>query len=473
MPRVALAVAVLAYALAVLAFRPHRTPGPALRDFEAYYAAGVAFDQGEDPYGRAIWRYERTLPGVDERREGLLPFVNPPPLLLALGLLARMPFGAAAALWESLLVLALGALLIAVAALAGVRDAFGRIALVPFALAFGPISSDLALGQFALFAVAALAIGAWALASGRSLAGGASAYLAAMQPTLALPLVAFARSWRALHALVASAAVFALGWIVLAAQAPVAAPLTYFAVLRAHDAAERFALIQYAPSSIVYGLGAGTAIATACGIAIALGALLVWLLATLRLRLAPLASFLLACTLLPFVVPFFHEHDFALLAIPALYVLRRTTSPLARAIATAGALLCAIDWLGLAQRPDGWIQSLLLACAFFAAAIAASGVRIDRSLVVPFGAIAGALLICVLVAQSHPAPVWPDAMALPLHALPNATAAEIWHTEQAAAHMFDFDAFHALLRALPLLGCAALAWATIRLPKAPSDSRNP
>ncbi len=473
MRRAALAVAILAYALAVLAFRPHPTPGPALRDFEAYYAAGAAFDRGEDPYGRAIWQYERTVPGVDDRREGLLPFVNPPPLLPALGLIARLPFGLASALWEGLLILALGALLIAAAALAGVRDAFGRIALLPFALAFGPISSDLALGQFALFAVAALAVGAWSLAEGRLVAGGASAYIAALQPTLALPLIAFARSWRAVRALLAAAAVFALGWLVLAAQTPAAGPLAYLAVLRAHDAAERFALIQYAPSAIVYGLGAGPAIATATGIAIAIIVLLAWLLATARLRLAPLASFVLACTLLPFVVPFFHEHDFALLAIPALYALARATSSPTRALATAGALLCAIDWLGLAQRPDGWMQSLLLAVAFLAAAIAASGARIDRSILIPFGAVAGALLICAFVAQTHPAPIWPDAMRLPLPALPNATAAEIWHAEQAAAHMFDLDAFHALLRAMPLLGCAAIGWATARLPRSPSDSRNP
>ncbi len=473
MRRVGLAIAIVAYALAVLAFRPHPTPGPALRDFEAYYAAGAAFDRGEDPYGRTIWQYERTLPGVDDRREGLLPFVNPPPLLPALGLLARLPFGVASALWESLLILALGALLIAIAALVGIRDAFARIALLPFALAFGPISSDLALGQFALFAVAALAVGAWTLAEGRLVAGGASAYIAALQPTLALPLIAFARSWRAVRALLASATVFALGWIVLGAHAPFATPLAYFGVLRAHDAAERFALIQYAPSAIAYGLGAGAAIAAATGIAIALAALLAWLLATTRLRLAPLTSFLLACTLLPFAVPFFHEHDFALLALPALYALSRATSSSAKALATVGALLCAIDWLGLAQRPDGWMQSLLLACAFLAAAIAASGVRIDRALLIPLGTVAGALLLCAFVVQNHPAPVWPDAMTLPLPTIPSATAAEIWHAEQAAAHMFDLDAFHALLRAMPLLGCAALGLATIRLPKAPSDSRNP
>src|SRR5665213_1876335 len=95
-------------------------------------------------------------------------------------------------------------------------------ALLPLALAFGPVSSDLALGQLALVAVAAGALGAWNLANDRALAGGAGALVAALQPTLALPLAAFARSWRALHALVAAATIFGLGWIAVAAFSPAA-----------------------------------------------------------------------------------------------------------------------------------------------------------------------------------------------------------------------------------------------------------
>ena len=470
--RVALAIAVLAYALAVLAFRPHPTPGPALRDFEAYYAAGATWNAGDDPYGVAIWTHEQTLPGVDARREGLLPFVNPPLLLPALGALARLPFGIASALWETMLILALVALLAAAASIAGLRERTAWFALVPLALAFGPVSSDLALGQLALIAVAAAALGAWSLGNDRALAGGAGAFVAALQPTLALPLAAFARSWRAVHTLVAAATVFALAWIAIAAFSPFAAPLRYLALLRAHDAAESFALIQYAPSAIAYGLGANAAIASAVGLLCTLLALNAWWFATARLRLDALASFLLACALLPFAVPFFHEHDFALLLVPALYAARRAGTPLARAFAVGGALLCAIDWLGLAQRPDGALQSLLLAGSFLAALIATGAVRIGRAMLIACACVAVAFVAAAFLAHGHPAPIWPDAMRLPLPVLPGASAADVWHAEQAAAHMFDVDPIHAWLRALPLLGCAAIAWATARS-TAPSDSRNP
>jgi len=470
--RVALAIAIVAYALAVLAFRPHPTHGPALRDFEAYYGAGAAWNADEDPYGVAIWTHEQTLPGVDPRREGLLPFVNPPLLLPVLGALARLPFGIASAFWETLLILALAALLIAAASIANLGERTAWFALVPLALAFGPVSSDLALGQLALVAVAAATLGAWSLAKDRAFAGGAGAFVAAIQPALALPLAAFARTWRAVHALLAAAAVFALAWVAIAALSPAAAPLRYFALLGAHDAAERFALIQYAPSAIAYGLGANPAIASAIGLLCTLLALNAWWFATARLRLGPLASFLLACALLPFAVPFFHEHDFALLLVPALYAARRATTPPSRALAVGGALLCAIDWLGLAQRPDGTLQSLLLAAAFVAALIAAGAARLDRATLLACGCVSAGLAAAALFAQGHPAPVWPDAMRLPLSIAPGASPADIWHAEQAAAHMFDVDAFRAWLRAMPLLGCGAIAWATVR-PTAPSDSRNP
>ena len=58
--------------------RPVGTPGPLLRDFEAYYAAGATWALGGDPYGREVWRVERRVPGVDASHEELLPFVGPP-----------------------------------------------------------------------------------------------------------------------------------------------------------------------------------------------------------------------------------------------------------------------------------------------------------------------------------------------------------------------------------------------------------
>jgi len=472
MRRIALAIAIGAYLLAVLAFRPHPTPGPAMRDFEAYYAAGAAWDRGEDPYGAGIWTYERAVPGVDASRERLLPFVNPPPLLPLLGAIARLPFGAAAALWGALLFGALVALLACAARLVGVREPDATVALLPLALAFGPVSSDLALGQFALVAVAGVAYAALGFRRDRLLVAGIGTFFAALQPTLVLPLAAFGRSARALHALLAAATVFALGWIVLAATSSAAAPLPYFALLAAHGSAERFAAIQYAPSAIAFGLGGSPASATALGIAIASATVAAWCAWLLRAKPDAQTAFLTACALVPFVAPFFHEHDFALLLLPALVAIVVARDATTTALAVGGALLCAVDWLGLAQRPDGAWQSALLLVAFCGALAAIRGYRFAGAGYVAAAAVAVALAIAGVLAAGHPAPVWPGAMG-PLSLAPGASAAQIWHEQQRAAHMFDPDAFSAILRALPLLGCASVAIAIARLPRVPSDSRNP
>lgn len=62
-----------------------------MRDFEAFYAAGVAANHGADPYGRAIWDAEKTIPGVDLSHNETLPFVGPPAGLPLWRALARLP----------------------------------------------------------------------------------------------------------------------------------------------------------------------------------------------------------------------------------------------------------------------------------------------------------------------------------------------------------------------------------------------
>src|SRR5579871_4668324 len=106
MRAVALASALVAIALAFFAFRPTTTPGPALRDFEAYYAAGSARDAGDDPYSRALWRAERAIPGVDPSREELLPYVGPPFGLALWEMLARLDWARACAVWSFALAIA-------------------------------------------------------------------------------------------------------------------------------------------------------------------------------------------------------------------------------------------------------------------------------------------------------------------------------------------------------------------------------
>jgi len=141
----------LAFALiaaAVVTFRPVQTPGPFLRDFEAYWSAGSAWDARADPYDRAIWQAESGVPGVDGSRDEALPFVGPPATLLAWSVLALFPYLVAARPWFAVLTIAV----LALAAIV-VRASRASVSLAPFlaagalAIAFGPVSSDLALGQ--------------------------------------------------------------------------------------------------------------------------------------------------------------------------------------------------------------------------------------------------------------------------------------------------------------------------------------
>ncbi|HTA40668.1 MAG TPA: hypothetical protein VK760_16415, partial [Candidatus Acidoferrales bacterium] len=144
---VSLALACAFVAAALLFARPHATPGPALRDFEAYWSAGAAYNAGTNPYERDVWNAERTVPGVDASRDELLPFVGPPATLPLWSAFARFPYETAARAWWAALALALLALLLLLARAAGGAIApFNVAALVLLALGFGPMTSDLALG---------------------------------------------------------------------------------------------------------------------------------------------------------------------------------------------------------------------------------------------------------------------------------------------------------------------------------------
>ncbi|MDP9025105.1 MAG: hypothetical protein M3N13_07020, partial [Candidatus Eremiobacteraeota bacterium] len=256
---------------------------------------------------------------------------------------------------------------------------------------------------------------------------------------------------RALAAFGSALAAFAISCILWAG--PLGA-LHYVEGLRAHAAAERFVLIQITPAAIAYGLGLPTVIASAIGIASALGAFTVALAAWRNQLFRPLWKLAITCALLPFAIPFFHEHDFVVLLLPALLCLtledRGTWS-----LAASGMMLASVDWLGLAQRPGAFSQVALLAIAQLCAIFAVADVPLRR-MVLPacvLPVVAGA---CLLAAR-FPAPVWPDAMrgAVTL-TLP---VASVWHEELVRTGQFAVQPAWALLRLLTLAGCALLAWA--------------
>ncbi|MGC1380535.1 MAG: glycosyltransferase family 87 protein, partial [Candidatus Baltobacteraceae bacterium] len=200
-----LAAAGLAIAIAIAGLRPQATPGPFLRDFEAYWAAGSAWNARQDPYGRAVWKNERTVAGVDARRDELLPFVGPPVTLLAWSLIARLPYELAARIWATLLAVCTLALVAGVIAGSGSPiAAFSFFAMLALAIAFGPITSDLALGQLALPAFLAATL-VTLLSERRPAAGAIASCFAFAQPNAALGLVSQLGRNRVTLAIVAGA----------------------------------------------------------------------------------------------------------------------------------------------------------------------------------------------------------------------------------------------------------------------------
>ncbi|MBD5634395.1 MAG: DUF2029 domain-containing protein, partial [Candidatus Eremiobacteraeota bacterium] len=322
MRRLCLLAAIVAAAIAFFAVRPAPTSGPAVRDFEAYYSAGVAWGYRNDPYSRDVWRTERTIPGVVSGRDEVLPFVGPPfglPLWHAFG---SIPWGAATIAWEAILALSLAIVAYGSLRLAGGRiDGLDALAVLVVLGGFGPLTSGFALGQVAIVACAAVLLFPFLLGPRFVLAAAASASLAALQPNLALVLAARLAGRRSYIAL-AFAATIAVGGSVLAVGGWDGIA-HYLAALRDHAAAERFIAIQTTPGAVARALGASPQLAGAFGIAFAVIAVAGVGLQCASRRYAPNDRLALACAALPLLSPFAHEHDLSIVFFPALATVRR------------------------------------------------------------------------------------------------------------------------------------------------------
>ena len=456
-PRRRSAFALLALVLAALAatvFRPAPTAGPFARDFEAYYAAGATWNAGGDPWSRDVWAVERTIPGVDASRDELLPFAGPAASLPFWSLLARLPFDLARSVWIALLGVALVTLALATAALAHVRLTASRAASVLFFAALtGPVISDIALGQAALVAAAAVALALLALERGSRWAI-AAAFAAAIQPNLALAL-AVRLTERRTAALLALAAAAFLALTLLAGGGP-AGLAAYVQRLAEHGASERFILIQYGVPAILASFGIALAAAAPAGAALTVLAVAGAAFAAVRFRQQPRLAAAIAIALLPWAVPFFHEHDFVIELIPVI-VLAAALDARVRLLAGVAAPCVLVDWLGIAQRPHAAAQTVCLA---FAVACAAAALP-NRSLrasspLPPLGACLLLTSIAVPLALAFPAPVWPDALGA-FHAAANLDASAVWAAEQRQSGLDAAVPAWGIVRAIPLLGCALLA----------------
>lgn len=455
-------LALLAAGIALTIARPQGTPGPVMRDFESYYAAGRAFAARENPYSPAIWTYERAIPGVDPARNEVLPFAGPPAFLPLWALFALLPFGAAAFAWGALLVLLAGMVVFVMLSKARALSPGTLAAAAVLLTGFAPFTSDLALGQAAFFSFAAAVAAtvmferAWGVASVWTL-------LAAVQPNIAIALASqFSRQ--------GAARVFAFAVAAFATLCVVASGLqgsmAYLRGLRDHGAAERFALIQITPSAVAHGFGLSATAASVAGISFALAAIGCALTALRSPDHPPLRKLAVVFALLPFAVPFFHEHDVVVLVLPALLCLLAEDHPNA-ALAAAGTALVAVDWLGVAQRPEAFLQQLALAVAMLAAMHALADVPLRRLL--PAALVLPLLFAAHALSVHAPAPVWPDAMrGVPALGAP---VANVWHDELQRTGQFAVQPLWAALRALTLAGCALLAWASMLKWKGFEDSR--
>ncbi len=452
------AAACVAIAIALIAARPVRTPGPLARDFEAYWSAGTTSNTAANPYGIAIWNAERNVAGVDAHRDEMLPFISPPHTLLVWRLAARLPYETAAHLWWAVLAISLIALVAAVLRGSGAPiTPFLLLIAILLAIAFGPISSDLALGQVALPAFLG-AVLVMMLSARRLWSAVLGAALAFAQPNAALGLAGRLGPNRATLAILLGAALtYVLGSLIVGWSWP----LSYARAVAEHSQAERFSAIQFGPAAIAFAFGASAALATAIGVFVSLFAIAA-AVALARAAREPFARFAGLSALVPFVAGFFHEHDFVVAFAAALWSAIRTTGA-TRAIALAGTLLVGFDWLGLAQRPSGIAQSALLEAALFAAFVAL-GNRTELRRAMPIAAVAAVVIAgAAILALHNPMPVWPDLLA---GFRPPATAsmAAVWLDEQRANGLLAAVPAWGALRSLSLLGCALLAYAIYRHP---------
>lgn len=454
-----LVVATIAVAIALLFVRPHATPGPLMRDFEAYHAAGATWDRQGDPYGRDIWSAEAIVPGVDPSRDEMLPFVGPPFGLPIWGLLARLPYANAVRIWSLVLTGALIGTILLTLRVARIPLTFtNALAAAALAIGFAPMTSDLALGQVALLSFFAALVAVVSVPRNAALATIATV-VAGLQPNVALPLVVLAMRRRGLAILGAALLVaFALGAWAWAYGAQW--PLAYTTILAHHGAAEVLAAIQHTPAAIAFGFGALPSVALQIGRIVAIAVAIFGILAITRLR-SPQHRFVVACALVPFVSGFFHEHDFLVTFAAALWCARLAKGP-TRAFALLGTVLVAIDWLGLAQRTDGVAQSALLASAAVCGFLVLGEERPQSALTwAPLLLVAALFTGAAMLAHAYPAPIWPDAMGA-YHASIGATLAQIWNEEQVRTGLLVQVPAWAALRMLPLVGCALLAVATAK-----------
>ena len=447
------------FAAAFFFWQPFHSVGAQMTDFSAYYAAGRTWAAGGDPYSGRIWTVERTIPGADPNRRELLPFVGPPlslPLWAALG---ALPYPLAATVW-GIVVTGCAALVVIVPA----RIARSRIrapaatSLLLLALTAGPLITGISVGQAALPACAAVDIAILCAAARRWIPMALATIAAgALKPNDALAIAATLQTPAALIAGAASGLMSALA--ALPAAGGLHGLATYLAVLARQGASERFFTYQMTPASIAFGFGMPRDPAVVLGMTVSVAALGAVVIAIRRHRAGVIDAAAIACAAFPFVVPFDHETDLAIVFLPALLVVLRARG-WAWAIGALGMVLLCANPFALAQGRLGLAFTIVMSivAGLQLAALAPRGMRWMRF--TPF-AVIPLLLLLAFVAPRARLPMWPAALPEHVTVAANAPADVEWHAEIAASRLDTPRPWVALLRLLTLAGCGAIAGATI------------
>lgn len=189
LPRSAVIAALIAWHLfAVLAVWPTAVDSPHARDYATYHYAAQVAQRGGDPYDRhALSRASRA----EETRDGVYPYLYPPPFLFAVAWSPSLDLYTAYLTWFWLGELAA---LAAALALIGWLGPFGRETplLVLAALAFcSAIPDNLLMGQANLLVLTLALLGLWQEDRGRWHVGGVLLGLAVVLKAAPVLLVAW------------------------------------------------------------------------------------------------------------------------------------------------------------------------------------------------------------------------------------------------------------------------------------------
>ncbi|GEM_PF-446572 len=451
---------VLFFASLFLIWRPYSVPGPMMRDFEAYYAAGATWAAGGDPYSTQIWNVERTVPGVDAARTEVLPFLGPPISLPFWAFLARFPFDVAAKLWGGVLGIAVVVIFLGSFRLAGRRLHWSdAVVVVTLSAAFSPLSYGFSLGQAALVATAAMIAALWLVRFTQWPWSALASWCAiVLKPNVTFVLLGLLRSRRGFFSLASAAAVFALTNLVIAGGPN--GIVRYVHALRGHTLAERWSFIQITPASIAYGLGLPGPWASMVGTIVTVVAIVVLMVVIHRTRASEIESAALACAALPFVSPFLHEHDLVVLILPVMLCVHRTRG-LLWAVGAIGAVFVATDWVAMTQGKIGGAYDFLVAI-IVALELVALSPHIRRPYrFAPFAVAVWALVVWA-AAPSSGIPLWPGGLPPGFTVHLDQPVSSVWAAEQVAAGLERVDPFAAVVRSFSLLGCG-LVWCALGL----------